>query len=164
MDAGSHDKPPPRDGRGNHDSFGAGPPHNQPFVQGSRGGSRPPPNVPQRGRYAQPDHNKGKWDPNIICDACCHTGHVAANCDMLAMAVFLEKYKREMSDELKDKLESAWLEHWKRALGNPSWKPCHVMKAYLDFFDMLINDLDEQMCWECWPDDNDDNNVAVVDK
>ncbi len=52
MDAGSHDRPPPSDDHGNCDSFGAGPPHNQPFVQGSRGGSRPPPNVPQWGRYA----------------------------------------------------------------------------------------------------------------
>jgi hypothetical protein len=83
---------------------------------------------------------------------------------MLTIAIFLEKYKREMSDKSKDKLESVWLERWKRALGNPSRKPCHDMKAYLDLLNMSINDLDEQMCWECWPEDDDDNNVNVADE
>jgi hypothetical protein len=28
------------------------------------------------------------------------------------------------------------------------------MRAYLDLFDTtIINDVDEQMCWECWPED-----------
>ncbi len=77
------------------------------------------------------------------------------------MAIFLDKYKRDMSDDMKDKIELEWLECWKGALGNPSRKPCCVMKAYLDLLDISVNDLDEQMCWECWPDDN---NVDVADE
>jgi hypothetical protein len=80
---------------------------------------------------------------------------------MLAMAIFLNKYKRDMSDDMKDKLELEWLEHWKGALGNPSRKPHHVMKAYLDLLDISANYLDEQKCWECWPNDND---VKVADE
>jgi hypothetical protein len=35
------------------------------------------------------------------------------------------------------------------------------MKAYLDLLDMTVDDLDDQMCWECWPDNN---NVDVADE
>jgi hypothetical protein len=80
---------------------------------------------------------------------------------MLAMAIFLDKYKWDMSDDMKDKMELEWLEHWKGALGNPLRKPHHVMKAYLDLLDISVNDLDAQMCWMCWP--NDDK-VDVADE
>jgi hypothetical protein len=30
---------------------------------------------------------------------------MAANCDMLAMAIFLDNYKWDMSDDMKDKME-----------------------------------------------------------
>jgi hypothetical protein len=79
---------------------------------------------------------------------------------MLAMAIFLEKYKRNMPEDMKDKVESAWLERWKGSLGNPSRKPCRVMKAYLDPLDTSLDEVDEQMCWECWPNNNDETIVA----
>jgi hypothetical protein len=164
MDAGGRDQPPPRDGRdgrGSQEPFDAHPPHNQPYIQGSCRGGRPPPTALQWGCYAWLDHNKDNWNPTTICDARHCTGHVAANCDMLAMTIFLDKYKWDMLDDMKDKMESEWLEHWKGALGNPSRKPCHIMKAYLDLLDISVNNLDEQMCWECWPDDND---VGVADE
>ncbi len=92
---GCGDLPPPRDGCGSREPFGACPAYTHPpFVQGGRGSGCPPPNAPQRGCYTRPDHNKSKWDPSIICDVCCHAGHKTVSCDMLAMAIFLEKYKR----------------------------------------------------------------------
>jgi hypothetical protein len=66
-----------------------------------------------------------------------------------------------MSDNTKNKVEMEWLPCWKCDLGNPSRKPWHIMKAYLDLLDMTVDDLDDQMCWECWP--NNDV-VDVVDK
>jgi hypothetical protein len=39
LDAGNHDCPPPRDGRGNRDSFSPCPPQNCPYAQGGHGGS-----------------------------------------------------------------------------------------------------------------------------
>jgi hypothetical protein len=81
---------------------------------------------------------------------------------MLAMAIFLAKYKRDMPDNMKDKVESAWLDRWKGALGNPSRKPRRVMKAYLDLLVTSIDDVDQQMCWECWPDNDDE--IIVVDE
>ena len=28
------------------------------------------------------------------------------------------------------------------------------MKAYLDLLDITMDDLDDQMCWDCWPEDD----------
>jgi hypothetical protein len=79
---------------------------------------------------------------------------------MFTMAIFLAKYKCDVPDNMKDKVESAWLDHWKGALSNPSRKPCRVMKAYLDLLDTSIDDIDQQMCWECWLNNNDEIIVA----
>jgi hypothetical protein len=79
---------------------------------------------------------------------------------MLAMAIFLEKYKRDMPEDMKDKVELAWLERWKGSLGNPSRMPRWVMKAYLDLLDTSLDEVDEQMCWECWPNNNNETIVA----
>jgi hypothetical protein len=81
---------------------------------------------------------------------------------MLAMAIFLEKYKRDMPEDMKDKVELVWLERWKGSLGKPSRRPRQVMKAYLDLLDTFLDEVDEQMCWECWP--NNDNETIVADE
>jgi hypothetical protein len=66
-----------------------------------------------------------------------------------------------MADNTKNKVETEWLALWKGDLGNLSRKPRRVMKAYLDLLDMTVNDLDDQMCWECWPDDD---GINIADK
>jgi hypothetical protein len=85
------DRFPSHENQGSREPQGARPFQSRPYIQGGRDDGWTP---PQRGRFARPDWNKGGWGPKIICDACCRTGHVAANCDMLAMAIFLDKYKR----------------------------------------------------------------------
>jgi hypothetical protein len=79
---------------------------------------------------------------------------VAANCNVLATALFIEKYKKGLPDEVKDKIESDWVTRWKDRLGNPR-KPRRVMKTYIDLLDISVDALDENMCWECWPEDNE---------
>jgi hypothetical protein len=65
---------------------------------------------------------------------------------MLAMALFLEKYmKSSVSPADWDKIESAWLQHWKDRLGNPSLLPRKVMRAYLEDMDITTDVLDDQM-------------------
>ncbi len=51
------------------------------------------PNAP-RGWYARPDRNHQKFDPALICEACKWCGHPAAQCDLLAQAIFLTKYMK----------------------------------------------------------------------
>ena len=132
----------PRDNRGgrgdSHQSFA------RPYVQGSQGHERT--GHPPRGHFARPDRNDGHYRPNTICDACRHTGHVAANCDVLAIALFIEKYKRDLTNDMKDKIETDWVTHWHSVIGNPTKKPHRIMKTYMDLLDISVDDLDEQMC------------------
>jgi hypothetical protein len=72
---------------------------------------------------------------------------------MLAMAIFIENYKKGASDDA-DKIEAAWLAKCKGDLGNPSRNPRCVMKAYLVLLDTTVDDMDDQMCWDCWPEDD----------
>jgi hypothetical protein len=62
--------------------------------------------------------------------------------------------KYTLDDKAKATLEAAWLYRWSSKLGTPSRSPRTVMRAYLDDMDLTLNDLDAQMCWECWPSDD----------
>jgi hypothetical protein len=73
----------------------------------------------------------------------------------LAQAIFLSKYmKHSLTDLARGKLEEAWLKRWKDKLGHPNCTPGKVLRAYLENMDMSIDDLDHQMCWDCWPSDD----------
>jgi hypothetical protein len=74
---------------------------------------------------------------------------------MLAIAIFIEKYKSGTSADEKDRIEAAWLKKHKVALGNPSRNPRRVMKTYIDLLDTTMDEVDKQMCWDCWPEDDD---------
>ena len=118
-----------------------------------------------RGWFARPDHNKRSWDPEIVCAACKRRGHPALKCDMLAMALFLDRYiKSSMLPAEKDNLESAWLQRWQERLGNPSRLPRKVMMTYLEDMDITPDVLDAQMEWDCWPmDDGIEEFEATLD-
>ena len=123
---------------------------------GTRDNYRPRDLTQPRGQYAHPDHNRCKFDPTLICDACKRHGHPASQCDLLAQAIFLNKYmKHSLTDIARGKLEEAWLKRWKKQLGHPSRPPGMVLRAFLDTMDMSIDELDHQMCWDCWPLDDD---------
>ena len=76
---------------------------------------------------------------------------------MLAIAIFIKNYKKEASADMKDRIEEAWLARWKSKLGNPNKKPHRMMRAYINLLDSTVDAVDEQMCWECWPEDDGDN-------
>ena len=116
---------------------------------------------PSHGHFTCPDRNDGPYRPDTICDACRRMGHVAANCDVLAIALFIEKYKWDLSEDIKDRIETDWVVRCRSAIGNPTKKPRRVMKTYLDLLDITVDDLDDQMCWDCWPEGNDDDDVAT---
>ena len=153
-----HDRPPYRDGRAGRGGSHLG--ASSPFVQGGRGNGRPGRPPPTRGRFTRPDRNDGPYRPDTVCDACRRTGHVAANCDVLAIALFIEKYKRDLSEDVKDKIESEWVARWRSAIGNPKRNPRRVMKTYLDLLDITVDELDDQMCWDCWPEGEDVNDYT----
>jgi hypothetical protein len=81
---------------------------------------------------------------------------------MLAQALFLTKYmKHLLSDTTREKIEKAWIDCWSGELGKPSRTPRTVMQASLDSMDMTMEDLDAQMSWDCWPED--DNPFGELD-
>ena len=62
---------------------------------------------------------------------------------------------------MKDKIETDWVARWRLVIGNPTKKPRRVMKTYLDLLDITVDDLDNQMCWDCWPEGHDVDEVAA---
>ena len=91
-----------------------------------------------------------------MCAACKRRGHPASKCDMLAMALFLERYiKSTMTSTDRDRIELAWLQQWKETLGHPSRLPRKVMKRFLEETDITTDVLDEQIEWGCWPLEDD---------
>ena len=128
-------------------------------MQGGRGNGRT--GRSSRGRFTCPDRNDGPYRPDTICDACHRTGHVAANCDVLAIALFIKKYKWDLLDDVKDRIKTDWVARWRSAISNPTKKPRRVMKTYLDLLDIMVDDLDDQMCWDCWPEGDNVDDVAT---
>jgi hypothetical protein len=63
--------------------------------------------------------------------------------------------KHTLTDHDRAKLEDPWLQCWKFKLGQPSCTPGKVLRAFLENMDMSLDNLDNQMCWECWPSDDD---------
>ena len=45
------------------------------------------------------------------------------NCDVLAIALFIKKYKWDLSDDVKDEIETDWVARWRSVIGNPTKKP-----------------------------------------
>ncbi len=57
-----------------------------------------PPTGPLQGRYNRPDQCRQPFKHGVQCAACKRLDHKAANCDMLAIALFIDRYtKKEMS-------------------------------------------------------------------
>ncbi len=108
---------------------------------------------PPKGRFAWPDKNRREFKPKVQCNACKRIGHEAATCNMLAIALFLDRYKPDMSKADWSQLESKWLSWWKDRIGQPAWTPRQVMCTYCDMLNITPEHLDLAMMWESWPDD-----------
>ena len=61
-----------------------------------------------------------------------------------------------MDLDTKDKMEYEWVKRWRKSTGSTKI-PCRVMQAYAYLLDLTVNELVEQLCWECWPEDSDDD-------
>ena len=88
----------------NHDRAGCG---RRKF---DRDGRRPSP----RDWSISPDQRRCSFIPGVQCDACKLIGHEASSCDMLAIALFLNKYiKHSLSDDVRCAIELTWVDRWK---------------------------------------------------
>ena len=95
--------------------------------------------------------NRRPFLKGVQCAACGRIGHMAKQCDMLAMAICLKRYmKKDLSATLRDAAETEWLEKWRKRLDNPSSTPRQVMQTYVERLNMTIAGLDNEMDWSCW--------------
>ncbi len=125
-----------------------------------RDGGRPSPSPCDRSIH--PDRNCRGFLPDVQCEACKWVGHVATDCDMLAMALYLDKYVRQsLSDNNISKVESSWLRKHQDCLGLPQRPSSCVMKAFYAGLDNLPDILDWAMNWDCWPVDESDTFLTV---
>ena len=118
---------------------------------------RPTPE-PYRGQ-----NNPRRWrayDPYVKCHACGRTGHAAVQCDTLAMAILIQKYtsKSGNADAMKQTAEN-WFRRNEEALKCPNnteaskARPLQVLHTYMDRYLKDIDELDDQMDWEYFKDD-----------
>jgi hypothetical protein len=71
---------------------------------------------------------------------------------MLAIALFIDRHTKEMSNHEKTDLENRWLGRWKEKLGMPARTPQQVMHTYCEAFNITPDFLDQAMDWDCWPE------------
>jgi hypothetical protein len=121
-------------------------------------------------RRPMPEPMKGRnnprrrraYDPFTKCHACGRTGDPAVQCDTLAMAILIWKYMDESgnADAMKQAAEN-WFCRNEEALKCPqnveasSAKPLQVLHTYLDRYLKDIDEVDEQMDWEYFRQDED---------
>ena len=130
------------------------------FVTRDRGPPRPGARGPQ-GRALRPDQRRRPFFPGVTCAACKRTGHEALNCDMLAIAFFVDRHKDRLSDAEKSSIEDKWISCWKDTIGQPTRTPWQVMRAYCEALDITAKHLVEAMDWEYWPTSDD---AALADE
>jgi hypothetical protein len=75
---------------------------------------------------------------------------------MLAIALFVERHKTQLSESKKSKIEEAWILRWKDKVGQPTRTPCQVMHAYCKDMDISADHLIDAIDWDCWPVSEDD--------
>jgi hypothetical protein len=117
---------------------------------GGRGGNAP------QGRSLHRDQCHHPFMPNVICMACKWRSHPASSCNMLAIALFVERHKTQLSESKKSKIKEAWILRWKDKVGQPTRTPRQVMRAYCKDMDISANHLINAMDWDCWPVSEDD--------
>ncbi len=75
---------------------------------------------------------------------------------MLAIALFMDRHKDQLSDAEKSAIEAKWISRWKDTVGQPTRTPWQVLRAYCEELDITAEHLVKAMDWECWPASDDD--------
>ena len=82
------------------------------------------------------------------CEACGKYGHPANRCNMLAMALFIQRYARNRSNaELMKALEAYWVERNKPFLPRDDRSPRTILANYCAEFEFAEDMVDMEMDW-----------------
>ena len=67
------------------------------------------------------------------------------NCDMLAIELFVDRHKDQLSENKKSSIEEKWIACWKDNVGQPTHTPRQVMRTYCKELDISAEHLIEAM-------------------
>jgi hypothetical protein len=110
-----------------------------------------------QGRSIRPDQRHRPYIPNVICAACKRHGHPASSCDMLAIALSVERHKKQLSESEKLAIKETWVARWKDKVGQPARTARQVIRAYCNDLYISVDHLADAMDWDCWPEATDDD-------
>jgi hypothetical protein len=83
------------------------------------------------------------------CDACGKYGHPAARCDMLAMAIFLQRYsKNRLNQDTLRAAEDRWVQRNKRFLPRDDRTPRTVLANYCAELQFPEEQVDAELDWD----------------
>jgi hypothetical protein len=71
---------------------------------------------------------------------------------MLAIALYIDRYIKDTTDQDRSAIESRWVEKWNAKLGQPARTPRQIMRTYCDNYNITPDNLDWAMDWDCWPE------------
>jgi hypothetical protein len=125
------------------------------FGTRDRGPAQPGACGPQ-GLALRPDQRRRPFLPGVTCAACKRAGHEATNCDMLAIALFMDRHKDRLLENEKSSIEEKWIARWKDNVGQPTCTPRQLMQTYCKELDISAEHLIEAMDWDCWTTSDDD--------
>ena len=133
---------------GNDEPPSSRPSHIQGFVaslartRGPRGRSAPnpasrPTRTPQQPRHA------------AVCEACGKFGHPASRCDMLAMAIFVNRYSRNRDNATAlREIEARWVERSKPHLPRDERSPRTILANYCAEMEFSEEQVDYELDWD----------------
>ena len=109
---------------------------------------RPPSRAPRRApNPAGRNTNRPRYEGT--CAACGKYGHEAVRCDMLGMAVFIQRYstKRENADAIKE-AENRWMERNKPFLPRDSRSPGTILANYCAEMGFDDTQVEDELDWD----------------
>lgn len=89
------------------------------------------------------------------CEACGKYGHQAVRCDMLGMALFLQRYSgnRSNQDTIRE-AEARWVERNKRHLPRDDRTPRTILANYCAEMNFTEDKIDSELDWDFLRDDD----------
>ena len=107
--------------------------------------TRSQPNPSQRS--TKPTTQRTRYEGT--CDACGKYGHPAARCDMLAMALFLQRYSRDRTNAaILKEAEERWMQRNKPFLPRDDRTPRTILANYCAELNFQEDKVDGEMDWE----------------
>jgi hypothetical protein len=122
-------------------------------IQGYVANSTHTPTTPRRRSAPNPTSRRSRSPTRQryegACEACGKYGHPANRCDMLAMALFIQRYARNRSNaELMKALEAHWIDRNKPFLPRDDRSPRTILANYCAEFKFGEDKVDMEMDWD----------------